>query len=175
MSLKLLCTSSLLFLSTVLLQATASAADYAIGDLTVANPHTRATPPGARTAAGYAVIRNDGDTADRLIGGSAVFATITEVHEMSMQGDVMKMQHLEAGLEIPAGAEVTLKPGGLHMMYMQINQQLMAGEQTTATFEFEKAGVVEVTMEIMALGEKSHGAMDHSDKKMKHDHHKKSN
>ncbi|OED38675.1 hypothetical protein AB833_18465 [Chromatiales bacterium (ex Bugula neritina AB1)] len=169
MSLRTLYLASCVSLSMLLVPPAAFSEDFTIGKLTIANPHTRATPPGARTAAGYAIIRNNGDTADRLTGGSAGFAEITEIHEMSMHGDVMKMRQLEDGLEIPAGGEVTLKSGGLHMMYMQLKKQLIPGEQATATFTFEHAGEVQVKMDIVPIsGNHAHGSMNQKKKEMKH-------
>lgn len=139
----------------------AFAADYKVGDLEIVNPQARATLPGAPVSGGYMVIRNIGNEPDRLISASVDFAGKTEIHEMAMENDIMKMRELADGLEIPAGGEVVLKPGGYHVMFMKLQEQLKEGESRKATLVFEKAGPVEVEflVENIAMMKK----MDHSD------------
>lgn len=137
--------------------------------LEIHDPVARATLPNAPVSGGYLTIRNTGTEADRLTGGSAAFAARVEVHEMTMSGDVMKMRELEGGLEIPAGGEVTLKPGGLHIMFVKLDGRLMAGETRKVTLEFEKAGAVEVEFAVREIkpgmtmkdGKNGHGEMKH--------------
>lgn len=64
----------------------------------------------------------------KLVSGSSPVAGVVEVHEMSMEGNVMRMRALAAGLELPAGKTVELKPGGYHVMLMDLKQQLKAGD-----------------------------------------------
>lgn len=127
----------------------ADAHDYKAGDIEIVHPVARATPPGAPVSGGYMTLRNTGTQPDRLIGGSADFAGKVEVHEMAMDGDVMKMRHLENGLEIPPGGEVMLKPGGYHVMFMQMKEQLQPDTSRKATLVFEKAGEVEVEFDVV--------------------------
>lgn len=148
--------------------------DYKLGSLEIAHPHARATPPNAPVSGGYMVIRNTGDEADRLIGGQAGFAKKVEIHEMSMENDVMKMRELLGGLEIPAGGEVELKPGGFHVMFIGLDGQLKDGETRPVTLIFEKAGSIDVDFNVETIqrmkqnmSKDGHGNMDHS--KMKHD------
>ena len=98
--------------------APASAHDYRLGSLEISQPWTRATPATAQTGGGFLTITNKGTTPDRLIAARSPASNKVEVHEMKMDGNVMKMRELEKGLEIPAGATVTLKPGGYHIMFM---------------------------------------------------------
>ena len=89
-------------------------------------------------------------------------AGVVEIHEMSMEGNVMKMRELEKGLEIPAGATVTLKPKSLHIMFMDVKQQPGEGASFTGTLTFEKAG--DVTIEAVvdnARKPDAAGMMDH--------------
>ena len=95
-----------------------------LGDLVINLPVIRATLPNAPAAGGFLTIANKGNQPDRLIGGSANFADPVQIHEMKMDGDVMKMRQIEGGLEIPAGGEVTLMPGGNHVMFMGLKDQL---------------------------------------------------
>ncbi len=89
--------------------APALAQQIKAGDLTIETPWARATPKGAEVGAGYLEIRNNGAAPDRLTGGSADFANV-EIHEMTMDGGVMKMRELKDGLAIPAHASVKLAP-----------------------------------------------------------------
>lgn len=131
-----------------------------VGDLEITSPMIRATPPKAPVSAGYMVIRNNGTVVDRLIGGEASFAGKVEVHEMKMDGEVMKMRKVAGGLEIPAGGEVTLQAGGLHIMFMKMQEQMKEGEVRKVTLEFEKAGKVEFELPVKTVegsGHKKHG------------------
>jgi hypothetical protein len=64
----------------------------------------------------------------RLVSGSSPVAGVVEIHEMAMEGNVMRMRALPNGLELPAGRTVELKPGGYHVMLMSLKQQLKPGE-----------------------------------------------
>ncbi len=141
----------------------AEAHDYEVGDLVIDHPWSRATPAGARVGAGYMVIRNTGDTADRLVSGETDVAGRIEIHEMAMNDGVMTMREIAGGLEIPAGGEVVLEPGGYHMMFMGLEQGFVEGEAFDATLVFETAGPVEVEFAIEGMGARSadHGSMDH--------------
>ncbi len=141
--------------------AGASAHETTIGALTISSPFTRATPPGAPVGGGYMTITNSGTEADRLIGGSTDFADAVEIHRMIMDGDVIKMRRVEDGLEIPAGGEVVLKPGGLHLMFRKLNEPLRQGETHTVRLMFEKAGEVEVEFTVERLGATAAGAHRH--------------
>ncbi|MAZ18648.1 copper chaperone PCu(A)C [Oricola sp.] len=166
-------TFALALLSVFVLAASASAHEYKIGNLEIIHPLARATPPNAPVSGGYMVIRNTGTEPDRLIGGATDFAGEVEIHEMSMDGEVMKMRQLVDGLEIPAGGEVTLKPGGYHVMFMQLKDQLQPDAKKKVTLRFEKAGEIEVEFLVatpdklqMPMGEGAMNGMDHSNMKM---------
>ncbi len=143
----------------------ALAGEVTVGGLKIDQPYARATVPGAPVAGGYMTITNTGSQPDRLVGGSAPFASKVEIHEMKMQGNVMKMREVVGGLEIPARGSVTLKPGGYHVMFMKLREQLKEGEKRTVTLMFEKAGKVDLpfAVESMRSGKKHHGhGMDRS-------------
>ena len=113
---------------------------------------TRATPKSAKVAGGYLKFTNTGSTPDRLTGGSADVSRTFEVHEMSMDGGVMKMRELKNGLEIPPGATVELKPGAYHIMMMNLSRPLAKGDKVKGSLTFEKAGKVDVEFTVEALG-----------------------
>lgn len=104
------------------------------------NAWVRATPPNAKVAGAFVSIENTGTSADRLISASTDAAGSVEIHEMTMQGDMMQMRQLSEGLAIPAKQSVTLKPGGLHLMLIAPKQAIAEGRKVRITLLFEKAG-----------------------------------
>lgn len=138
--------------TTAALSGTALAGEVTVGGLKIDQPYARATVPGAPVAGGYMTITNTGTQPDRLVGGSAPFAGKVEIHEMKMQGDVMKMRKVAGGLEIPAKGSVTMKPGGYHVMFMKLKEQLKDGEKRTATLVFERAGKVNLSFAVKRMG-----------------------
>ena len=117
--------------------------------LEVNNAWARATPGKAENGAAYVTIQSP--TADRLVAASSPVAKKAELHTMSMQGMVMKMRPI-AGLDIPPGQPVTLKPGGEHIMLMGLNQPLREGQSFPLTLNFQKAGPRTVTVAIEKAG-----------------------
>ena len=153
---------------------------YKVGDLVIETPYSRSTPPMAPVGGGFMTIINNGSEADTLISGSTSFSKAFEIHEMSMNDGIMKMAELENGLTIPAGETVELKPGGYHLMFITLSEQLKPDERRKATLKFEKAGEVEVEFVVRDILKMDHSKMKHSDmsddkmdhSKMKMDHSK---
>jgi copper(I)-binding protein len=96
------------------------------------------------TGAVYMKLVNAGQEADRLVSAQTDVAEVAEIHETRMEGDVMMMQMLPDGLEIPAQGEVELKPGGYHVMLIGLKRDLKEGDQFTLALEFEKSGTMMV-------------------------------
>jgi copper(I)-binding protein len=134
-----------------LFAAPALAEGIKAGDLTIEKPWARATPKGADVGAAYVEIRNAGGDADKLTGGSADFANV-EIHEMSMQGNVMQMRELKDGLAIPAHGDVKLSPGGYHLMLTGLKHPLVKGETAKVTLTFERAGAVTIEFPVVGIG-----------------------
>ncbi|MEO1197858.1 MAG: copper chaperone PCu(A)C [Pseudomonadota bacterium] len=153
--------------SFLMLSGQAPAHDYEIGSLEIDHPWSRATPAGAGVGAGYMVIRNTGSQADRLIAGDTTIAGRVEIHEMAVTDGVMTMRPIEGGLEIPAGGEVTLEPGGYHVMFMDLQEQIVEGEMFSAELVFETAGSIEVAFAVEGIGARApadgHDHMDHGE------------
>jgi copper(I)-binding protein len=144
-----------LFLTFVLLLAgigAASADGYKLGALEIGHPWARATPPTAPTGGGYLSIKNTGTEPDRLLSASSPNAGTVQVHEMKMEGSVMRMRELESPLEIKPGETVTLAPGGMHLMMMGLKGPLKQGEHVPLTLVFEKAGKIDVELAVVAMG-----------------------
>jgi copper(I)-binding protein len=136
-----------------LIGVTAIAADSVqIGLLEITRPWVRATPKGATVAGGYLQIRNNGTSADRLIGGSSNVAKRFELHSMTLDQGVMRMRQLKQGLELRPGETTELKPGGYHVMFVELAQPLEKGQRIKATLLFEKAGRVEIEFPVEAIG-----------------------
>jgi copper(I)-binding protein len=86
----------------------------------------------------------------RLLSASTPAAGVVEIHEMKMDGDTMRMRALSAGLELPAGQPVQLKPGGYHLMLMDLKRPLKDGEQIAVTLVIEGADKKRETLDIKA-------------------------
>lgn len=119
--------------------------------MTLSDAYIRAMPPKAPVAGGYVTIRNDGPNADRLISARSPQAGAVQIHEMTMNGSVMKMRELPDGLAIPVGETVALKPGGYHLMFLQVPEPFAEGQTVDATLVFEKAGAVALTFDVRAM------------------------
>ncbi|MGC5781190.1 DUF1775 domain-containing protein [Methylobacterium sp. NFXW15] len=125
---------------------------YTVGSLRISHPWSRATPNGAQVAGGYLSITNTGTDPDRLTGASLGGASRGEVHSMSMEGGVMKMAPVEGGLVIKPGEAVTLKPGGYHLMFLDMKAPLKKGEPVKGIITFERAGPVTVEFDVEGIG-----------------------
>jgi copper(I)-binding protein len=145
------------FIASMAMAGAVHAHEFKVGSLVVDHPWTRATPGGAKVAGGYMIITNNGTQADRLIGGTLPQAGRFELHEMRMEGDVMKMRPLPKGLEIKPGQTVKLEPGGHHVMFTGLKAPLKQGEKIKGRLTFEKAGTVEVEYIVEAMGSGGHG------------------
>lgn len=140
-----------------LLAMPAMAHDYKIGSIEITTPWTRATAPSARTGGGFMTITNKGTVADRLVSARSNASDKVEVHEMQMDGNVMRMRELAKGLEIPPGATVILKPGSYHIMFMELKAPLAKDAKVPLTLVFEKAGSVDIQLDVQAMGAMPHG------------------
>ncbi len=99
----------------------------------------REVPPTSKMSAAYMIIENKGKEADRLVDASNNVSEITELHE-TVEG---RMRRVKA-IEIPAGGKVELKPGGLHIMLINLKKPLKEGDTVELTLKFEKSGEVKV-------------------------------
>jgi copper(I)-binding protein len=144
------------------------------GDLVITQAWARATPGGAKVGGGYLTIENKGSAPDKLIGGTTGAAAKLEVHQMSTENGVMKMHPVAGGLTIAPGKTVKLAPGGYHLMLMELKHPFKQGEKVPVTLQFEKAGNVNVTLDVQGIGAQAPkgagGHMDHMKMDKMHDH-----
>lgn len=133
--------------------------------VSVSQPWVRATV--AQQQSTGAFMQLSSPTATRLVGVSTPLTSVAEVHEMAMQGDVMRMRQVQA-LELPAGKAVELRPGGYHVMLMNLKTHVKEGQTVPLTLSFEspdgKRETVQVQAPVRALtaqgagGHAGHGA-----------------
>ena len=116
----------------------------------IEKPWVRATAPGAQVAGGYLMIRNQGAAADRLVSASSPAAAKVELHIHINDNGVMKMREVP-GYDVPAKGSFELKPGGAHLMFIDIRRSFKEGEKLPVKLKFEKAGVVEVEFRVGRL------------------------
>ncbi|MEZ5955870.1 MAG: copper chaperone PCu(A)C [Hyphomonadaceae bacterium] len=113
------------------------------------------TPAGVDVAAGYMTITNSAGAADHLLSATSQRAQRVEVHEMSMDGGVMRMRQLER-LEIPAHGEMQLRPGGNHLMFFGIHEPFEQGQEIPVRLVFEHAGAIDVTLPVRRTAPADH-------------------
>ncbi|MBW6533152.1 copper chaperone PCu(A)C [Sphingomonas sp. RRHST34] len=134
------------------LAAPAIAQDARKGSITAAAPWSRATSHRASVGAGYLTIRNSGAQPDRLISATSPRAAKVEIHTMSLDDGIMRMRQLPDGLEVPAGGEAALAPGGNHIMLIGLKAPLKEGERIPATLRFARAGTLKVLFTVAGPG-----------------------
>ena len=135
----------------------------------VEQPWARATPGSVKTGAVYFTIENKGAAPDRLLSLSSPVAGSATLHEMQMEGNIMKMRPL-GSVTIAPGKSIELKPSGNHVMLEGLKQPLKEGEHFPLTLNFEKAGPQQVEVAVGKVGAMGppgtamdRGAMDHMD------------
>lgn len=151
--LKMLFVSALLFGSVA-----ASAHSYQVGELDIAHPWSRPLPPVATVGVTYFTVTNNGDTDDVLLGADSPVAEAVEIHTHVRDGDMMKMRQLE-DLAIPAQGELTLAPGGHHLMLINLKKVPAKGERFPVTLHFKQAGSVKVEVDVETKPKDTQGSV----------------
>ena len=128
----------------------ASCGENATSDIAVSDAWARASV--TNTGAAYATIENRGGADDTLIEALSPVAERVEIHDMTMEGMVMKMRKLDA-LPVKAGESVALAPGGKHI---GLHGPLDEGASVPLTLVFEKAGKIELTAPVRPAGGAGH-------------------
>ena len=124
----------------------------------VEGAEVRAATPAAPAAAAYMRIVNETGQDDRLVSASSGFAEMVQLHRTEADDDgVMRMIHVEQGLELPAGGTLHLMQGGAHVMLMGPSSPLSPDTDVSLTLTFEKAGDVSVTAPLTIGRAADHG------------------
>lgn len=129
---------------------------HAEAALTVHDAWAAPTPAGVDVAAGYLTISNHTRAADRLLGATSPRAERVEIHEMTMNGSVMQMRSVDR-LEIAAGSDVQLGPGGMHLMFFGVTEPFAQGQTIPLHLVFQNAGAMDVELPVNRRGAPSHG------------------
>ena len=141
--------------------------NYVLGGLEISNVGARATPGRSRTAAVYIErIFNTGRQVDSLIGIRSPIASKISIHKTNIEAGIAKMRPVKE-LKIHAGGSVTLKPSGLHVMLVGLQQPLKEGFKFPMVLEFKKAGKIEVMVVVKKISSSGAIKIDH---KRKHRH-----
>ena len=106
----------------------------------------RPTPTGVLVGGCYVTLVSSRD--DRLVSVASPLSQVVEIHEMRMEGDMMRMGQLEDGLPLPAGETVQMRPGAEHLMLMTLSAPLTEGETVPLTLTFEDAAEVTVEAQV---------------------------
>ncbi|MGB4115084.1 MAG: copper chaperone PCu(A)C [Polaromonas sp.] len=136
---------SITFTSIVLSALTLAAVSAQAQSIDVKDAWVRSTVPGQKGTGGFMKITSKDGA--KLVGVSSPVAGVGEVHEMKMEGDVMKMRAVPS-VDLPAGKAVELKPGGYHVMLMDLKQPLAKDSKVPLTLVFKDAKGVESKMEL---------------------------
>ncbi|MDQ0320432.1 uncharacterized protein YcnI/copper(I)-binding protein [Pararhizobium capsulatum DSM 1112] len=127
--------------------AAGAADEVKVGSLELSAGSVKAMVPGAKVGGGGLVIHNGGAEDDRLVSAESPAAGRVELHEMSMENDVMKMRKIEDGIVLPAGETVEVD-GKLHLMFLDVAKPFAKGDSVKVTLTFEKAGKVDYTLPV---------------------------
>ena len=139
----------------------------AVAQVVVKDPWVRATVPQQKATGAFMQLETR--LATRLIEARSPLAGVVEIHEMKMENNVMKMRQVD-GLDVPAGKAVELKPGGYHVMLMDLKEQIKEGASVPVTLVFEGADKKRETVEVKATVRSLTGAAAKKDPHEGHKH-----
>ena len=138
----------------------AQASSFSVAGVEVQGPEAMATSAGQPNGAIFIqAISNKAGQPDRLVAARSPVSASMELHNMTMDGGVMRMREI-AGIDLPAGGKVLMHRGskeGYHLMLMGLKKPLEAGQVIPVTLVFEKAGELEVKASVVDMRAKSHG------------------
>jgi len=135
----------------------ATAHEFTAKGVTAIHPWARATPGGAKVGGAFLEIKAAPGQGDRLIAVRSPIAGSAEMHTHIMDGGVVRMRRVDA-IALPGGKSVVLKPGGYHLMLMDLKAPLKEGDLLKLTLVFEKAGELEIEATVEPIGAKGpHG------------------
>ena len=128
-----------------------SIAAPAWAQVVIENPWSRATPPAAKIGVGYMTIRNQSPSADHLLSVRSAVAARVETHVTVRDGDISRMKEVK-GYDIPPKGSFELKPGGAHLMLIDLKAPLKQGDVVPIVLSFQKAGEVKTELHVGPLG-----------------------
>ncbi len=122
---------------------TASAAKDAASRVFAIEPYVRAMAPGQNSSAAFMTLRNASKTDHAVVSAASPVAGIVELHTHTMEGGMMRMRQVEK-IDVPAQSMTVLKPGGLHVMLIDVEGTLRHGDKVSVTLVFEDGSKKEI-------------------------------
>lgn len=122
------------------------------GDVTIDDPFARASAGGAKVGAVFMTLKNSGPAADALVAAESPVAARAELHTHIREGEIIRMRPVEA-IDVPPGGTVSLQPGGLHVMLIDLRQPLRQGEAFPLTLTLAKAGTMTIQVPVKSPAE----------------------
>lgn len=119
-------------------------------DIKIEDPYVRATPPNLPNSAAFMTLKNGSDQDISVVKATSNVSKVVELHTHDMKEGVMKMYQIHK-IDIPAHGETTLKPGGLHVMFIGLHHPLKKGEEVTFTLEFSNGKTQTITAPIKSV------------------------
>lgn len=157
-------TLTALFAGLLTAGSAALAATGAAERVSVVDPYVRLAPPGAQATAAFMVLRNEADKDTALVKVENPLSKLTELHNHINDGGVMKMRPVKS-IEIKAKGEAALKPGGYHVMMIELKAPMKEGDTVPLTLQFADGSTKKVDAKIMKATAEPAPAMDHSQHK----------
>ena len=127
--------SKLVFTAALVMCSGLAIAGAAADAVEIEGLYVRAVTPGQPNSAAFLTLRNTASRDHALVGGETVAAEVVELHSHVAEGGMVRMRRVDR-IELPAGQEVTLKPGGFHLMLIGLKQSLTPGEEVAFELEF---------------------------------------
>lgn len=138
-----------LFACGLLATSTSAWADAA-ADVSVEAPYVRAVPPGQPNSAAFMKLNNNGAAAHSVVNAKSTVSKVVELHTHTMEDGMMKMRQIPK-MDIPANSSLELKPGGLHVMFIGLEQQLKPGDTVNFTLVFEDGSEAEIQAPVQKI------------------------
>ena len=129
---------------------TSAWAGNAAEDVQIEAPYVRAVPPGTPNSGAFMVFKNTDSVAHAVVAARSSASRVVELHTHRMEGGMMKMRPVKQ-IEIPAGGETVLKPGGLHVMFIGLKGDLKVGDEVGFTLVFEDGSQTTVTAPVKSV------------------------
>lgn len=128
------------------------AAPSRVGTITVSGAWSRETAAGQTAGGGFVTLANSGAREDRLVSAASPVAAEVQLHTMSMDGGIMRMRQVTAGIPVPARGKLELRPGSFHIMFIGLKRPLHQGERIPVTLHFQRAGRVTIQFAVQPVG-----------------------
>ena len=136
----------------------ANSQEFSIGTITIEHPWIRLPTSGAKSAEGYLEIRNDGGLSNALVRVESNISTSALLHETKTAGNGPRMRELEAGVTVGPTSQISLTPGGMHVMFERVRRRLAVGDIVPAALDFSNGARIIVTFQVESP---DFGSLDH--------------